>query len=131
MSAGGKSLVHLEGVDTEDQMKRLFSWGESRHNFYSNYTPSLLDQQPSGGNDAAAMPPLPYGKAQWEGFTQEQDSRFERLRFNVPLAADTPLSKVLASDFKPKPETNFQGYGADVDALPKPSESAASPAPES
>jgi serine/threonine protein kinase len=121
VSAGGKSLVHLEGVDTEDQMKRLFSWGESRHNLYSNFTPSILDQQPSGGNDAL-MPPLPYGKTQWEGFTQEQDARFERLRFSALPAPDAPLSKVLAAEFKTKPEANVQGYGADLEALPKPQE---------
>src|SRR5262249_10617433 len=49
-SAGGKSLVHLEGVDTDEQLRRLFSWGEGRHNLYSNFT-LLLDQQPSGGNE--------------------------------------------------------------------------------
>lgn len=123
-SATGKPLVHLEGVDTEEQMKRLFSWGEGRHNLYSNFTPSLLDQQPSGGNEASAMPPLPYSRTQWEGFTQEQDARFERLRFNVPTMPDASLSRVSAADFRTKPEANAQGYGADLDALPKPADSA-------
>jgi len=122
VSAGGKSLVHLEGVDTEEQMKRIFSWGESGHNLYSNFTASLLDQLPFGGNEVPAMPPLPYSRAQWEGFTQEQNARFERLRFNVPTAPDASLSRVLAADFKTKPEANVQGYGADLDALPKPSD---------
>jgi serine/threonine protein kinase len=125
VSAGGKALVHLEGVDTEDQMKRLFYWGESAHNLYSNFTQSLLDQQPSGGNDGAMAPP-PYGKAQWEGFTGEQDARFERVRFGVPLPADTAFAKVLAADFKLKSEANLQGYGADPDALPKPADVPAS-----
>ena len=119
MSASSKSLVQLVGVDTEEQMKRLFSWGESRHNLYSNFTPSLLDQQPSGGNEGA-MPPLPYDKTQWEGFTQEQDARFDRVRLSGLPAPDGPLSQVLAADFKPKPEGNLQGYGAEPDTLPKP-----------
>jgi len=120
MSAGGKSLVHLEGVDTEEQMKRLFWWGDSSHNFYSNFSPSLLDQQPTGTSDA--MPPPPYGKTQWESFTGEQDARFERLRLNTPLTSDTPLTKVVASDFRAKSEANLQGYGAELDALPKPAD---------
>jgi hypothetical protein len=129
ISAGSKSLVHLEGVDTDEQMKRLFSWEESRHNVYSNFTPSLLDQLPSGGNEVA-MPPLPYGKTQWEGFTQEQDARFERLRSSALPASDAVLSKVVAADLKTKPE--LQGYGADLDALPKPTELSpySSPVPE-
>jgi serine/threonine protein kinase len=133
VSASGKPLVHLEGVDTDEQMKRIFSWGEGRHNLYSNFTPSVLDQQPAGGNETAAMPPLPYSRAQWEGFTQEQDARFERLlRLNLPLGADATLSKVLATDFRAKPEANVQGYGADLDALPRPSEMPTSriPTPE-
>ena len=68
------------------------------------------------------MPPPPYGKTQWEGFTGEQDARFERVRFSSPPAADTPLTKVVAADFKCKPEANLQGYGADLDSLPKPSD---------
>jgi serine/threonine protein kinase len=117
MSASSKSLVHLDGVDTEEQMKRLFSWGESRHNVYSNFTPTLLDQQPS--NDGT-MPPIPYDKMQWQGFTQEQDARYDRVRLSALPAPDGPLSKVLAADFKTKPEANLQGYGAELNSLPKP-----------
>jgi len=117
-SASGKALVHGEGVDTDEQMKRLFAWGESRHNLYSNFT-LLLDQQPS---ETGAMPPLPYSRGQWEGFTQEQDARFEKLRFNVPTAPEAPLSRVLAADFRTKSDVNVQGYGADLEALPKPSD---------
>jgi hypothetical protein len=122
ISAGGKPLVHLDGVDTEEQMKRLFAWGESAHNLYSNFTSCLLDQQPSGGGEAAMMPPPPYGKTQWESFTGEQDARFDRLRLSSSLAADASLAKVVPTDFKTKPEANLQGYGADLDALPKPAD---------
>ena len=36
-SASGKALVHLDGIDAEEQMKRCFLWGESKHNLYANY----------------------------------------------------------------------------------------------
>jgi hypothetical protein len=117
LSAVGKSLVHLEGVDTEQQMQRLFSWGEGKHNVYANFT-ALLDQQPSAG-EGTAMPPVPYGRAQWENFSQEQDARFEK-RLSVLASADAPLTKQLAPDFKARPEANVQGYGVELDALPKP-----------
>ena len=119
LSAAGKSLVHLDGVDTEEQMKRLFKWEDGRHNVYGNFTPALLDQQPSAG-EGLAMPPLPYGRTQWENFTQEQDARFERVRLSA--LPDAPLAKLLPADFKAKPETNLQGYGAELDALPKPTD---------
>jgi hypothetical protein len=78
------------------------------------------------------MAPPPYGKAQWEGFTGEQNASFERARFSVSLTADAVLTKVLAADFKLKPEGNLQGYGADLDSLPKPSDvpAAGVPTPE-
>jgi serine/threonine protein kinase len=131
LSASGKSLVHLDGVDTEEQMKRLFWWGDGKHNVYGNFTLALLDQQPAAG-EGLAMPPVPYGKAQWENFTQEQDARFEKLRLSTLPSSDAPLAKLLAADFKAKPEANVQGYGAELDALPKPADVSAanSVAPE-
>ena len=51
------------------------------------------------------MPPVPHGRAQWENFTQEQDARFERRLSTLP-SSDAPLSKMLAADFKPKPEAS-------------------------
>src|SRR5207302_9049308 len=70
ISASGKSLVHLEGIDADD-IKRYFSWEDSRHNAYSNFD-QLLDQQPARATNM--MPPLPYGKRAWEDFTQEPNS---------------------------------------------------------
>ena len=121
VSASGKSLIHLDGVDTEEQMKRLINWVQGSHNLYSNFTSSLLDQQPSGGSDGM-MPPPPYGKTQWEGFTEESDARFERLRLSSSLTADASLAKALPADFKTRSEANPQGYGVDLDSLPKPSD---------
>jgi len=118
-SANGKSLVHLDGVDNEDQMKRLFTWSDGRHNAYSNYN-TWLDQKP--GTESESMAPLPYGKSQWESFAQESDSRVERVRFGTPLPVELPLFRATADNFKLAGDTNGQGYGAEVDRLPRPYE---------
>jgi serine/threonine protein kinase len=113
-----KSLIHLEGFESEEQMKRLFSWRGGQHNAY-NCTP-LLDQQP--WEDSPMMAPTPYGMTQWKDFTQEQDGRFDKVKFSEPLGPETPLAKVKPADFKVKSEMNQPRYGADSERLPKPFE---------
>ncbi|HLN31345.1 MAG TPA: protein kinase [Gemmataceae bacterium] len=115
VSANGKSLVHCDGFDSEEQVKRCLSWGESDHNWYSGFS-QYLDQQPSTEN--AAITPTPYSRTQWEDFTQEQNGRFDKVRFSILLPSEIPLAKVSAMDFKTK-EVNVQGYGVDVERLPK------------
>jgi serine/threonine protein kinase len=119
VSANGKSLIHLDDVDNDDQMKRVFGWGDSRHNAYSNFT-TWLDQKPWA--ESESMAPLPYGKSQWESFAQESDSRFERVRFGNPLSPEVPLSRAGAENFKVTAEGGGQGYGGEIDRLPKPYE---------
>jgi len=114
-SANGKSLVHCDGFDSEEQVKRFLSWSESDHNWYSGFS-QYLDQQPSMEN--ATMTPTPFGKTQWEDFTQEQNGRFSTARFSIPLPPEMPFAKVSAADFKTK-EGNVQGYGVDVERLPR------------
>jgi len=114
-SASGKSLVHLEGLDSEEQMKRFLTW-EGRHNAYSNF-PQMLDQQPSG-DGSMALPA--YDKTRWSAFTQENASRFEKVKFASPPAAEGASAKVQPDDFKTRPEETLQDYGANLDRLPKP-----------
>jgi serine/threonine protein kinase len=118
---GGRALVHLDGVDTDDQMRRFLTWGDSQHNAYSGFE-RLLDQQPQQPD---SMAPPAYGTTQWKDFTQEQGGRFDRVRFSSPLAPET-FAKATPADFKPKAEANWQGYGVDVERLlerlPKPFE---------
>jgi hypothetical protein len=109
----------VDGVDSDDQMKRLFSWGESQHNAYGNYA-QLLVQLP--WTESEAMAPLPYGQMQWKDFTDEQGSRFDKVRFAAALGSEVPLARSSAVDFKLKTEANLQGYGVNVDNLPKASE---------
>jgi hypothetical protein len=121
VSANGKSLVHLDGVDTDEQMKRSFGWSDGRHNAYSNFT-TWLDQKPSG--ESEAMSPVPYGRTQWESFGAETDSRFERIRINDPPAPEMPLARALPENFKLPADATSQGYGAEIDRLPRPYEGA-------
>jgi hypothetical protein len=117
-SASGKALVHLDGFDAEEQMRRCFLWGESKHNVYANYD-QLLDQIPfNEGGDM--MPPAPYGRTQWGEFTREPDLKFDRLRFAGLPMHDAVLAKTPATDFRVKLEANLQGIGAELDRLPIP-----------
>src|SRR5262249_7295079 len=118
VAVNGKSLIHLDGIDTEDQMKRAIGWSEGRHNAYSNFT-TWLDQKL--WSDIESMSPVPYGKTQWEAFGGESDSRFERINFATPLP-ELSLVRALPENFKPPAEANLQGYGAEMERLPRPYE---------
>ncbi len=122
VSATDRSLIHLDGVDSETQTQHLLSWEPGRHNAYCNFK-QYLDQQPLEEARSGMMPPLPKGKNEWREFTKEQDGKFvDRRPLTVAFAPEGALEKVAASDFKLKPETNLQGYGVDSEHLPKPSE---------
>jgi serine/threonine protein kinase len=122
-AALGKSLVHLDGVDTDDQMRNFVSWGpESRHNSYCNFL-RYLDQESAPGGP---MAPPAYGKDQWKMFINEdtpEESHFEeRVRFQRPPERTTPMSQVDADNFRTKPQSELQGYGVNVELLPRPGE---------
>jgi hypothetical protein len=118
---GTKPLVHLEGIDNDDQMKRCFSWSEGRHNAYSNFT-NYLDQLPWAEKDM--MPPPAFFKTQWEQFTGEQDGRYERIRLSAVGNGDGPFSKIAPSSFRPRVDAGLQGFGVDVERLPRVQEAA-------
>jgi hypothetical protein len=119
-AAGSKSLVHLEGLENEDQMRRLFAWN-GEHNVYNGFQ-QLLDLQPRESD--TTMPPPPFGKTQWELFTRESDARFEpgKVRFSATLGPESTLTKVMPSDFRLRAESELHGCGADLERLPKPLE---------
>jgi hypothetical protein len=110
--------VHLDGVDTDTQMRNFLSWGsESQHNAYSNFA-RYLDQEPSFGGP---MAPPAYGKDLWVAFTQEESPRFEpRMKFTTARFPGVPMGRAASLDFKIKPEANLQGYGVAIDRLPRP-----------
>jgi hypothetical protein len=116
-AAGDRTFIHLDGPDSEKQMKELFFW-EGRHNAYSGFD-NLLDQQPAG---ETVM--LRYDQQKWRMFFNEGDPQplFVRARcFDPP--ADRPLSQALPEDFRPRPDLRAQllTYGSTLtrDALPR------------
>lgn len=112
----GKSLVHLDGVENDEQMRRCFTW-HGQNNFYSNFD-RLLDQQPSG----EGMAPIPYDKARWAALTDESTGRFDRIRFAVS-PVDNILVKALPADFKVRADHDLQDCGVAIERLPRPADS--------
>lgn len=118
VSADGRSLVHFDGTDrleSDDQIRRLFEWGDGRNNAYSNFA-QLIDQQP---REPESMGMLPYDKDRWQGFAAEYDGRYETARF-VARPAEGQLARVVPGDLKVRSDSELAGYGADTDRLPLP-----------
>jgi len=117
------ALVHLDGMDSDEQMKRLFTWGEGTQNVYSGFVP-MLEQRPRADS---AMPLSQFDKGKWEDFTpRETERRFERVTFAA--VSDKPMSRAVPGQFKIK-EPELPGCGADVDRLPRPRPEAESVVP--
>ena len=47
VALGGRSVVHRDAVDTDEQVRQLVLWGENRQTFYGNVGSVFLDVQPS------------------------------------------------------------------------------------
>ncbi|HMC88036.1 MAG TPA: hypothetical protein VKI17_00745, partial [Gemmataceae bacterium] len=117
-SATGKPLVHLDGVDSEEQMKYYFSWQESKHNAFSHVT-TYLDQVPAATNE---MAPPAYNEDAWKTFTRDVNGLFALVRFQNAPGPDAPMWKVIPADFKTRADSNLAGCGANIERLPKPSD---------
>jgi serine/threonine protein kinase len=112
------ALVHLDGMDSDEQMKRLFSWGDGKQNVYSGFM-HMLEQRPRGDSVMALSQ---FDRTKWEEFTpREEKRRFDKVGFAGWPAADRPLSRALPSYFKIKSPLDLPaGCGVDVDRLPRP-----------
>jgi hypothetical protein len=116
--SGGGSLVRLDGAEASDErLKALLGWEQGQHNAYVDF-PALLDQQPDSG--AMAMP---YPSTKWKEFAKESDAVFDRVKLDNKPGEDTLLAGVTPARFHVKPDEmrapDMQGYGADLDQLPK------------
>jgi serine/threonine protein kinase len=119
-AAAGKSLVHIEGPDTEDQMRGLFRWSGSR-NIYSGFD-KVLEQQ--SGADSGMSGRLGYDQDRWKRFSNETDPepRFVQMKFAVP-ESDHPFSQALPEQFRAtrsEPQVDFERCGAPIEQLPTP-----------
>lgn len=118
----GKSLIRLDGIDTEEQTKSSLAWKDGRHNAYSGFA-HLVEQHSREGE--MALPPQ--DKDQWSA--REPDALFvTRARLTTPPNVDRPFHKALPADFKfkatdgdPKSE-DLQDHGANLDRLPLPAD---------
>jgi tRNA A-37 threonylcarbamoyl transferase component Bud32 len=116
-AARGKTLIHLDGVDTEEQVKRFMTWNESKGNTYSGFT-QMLDQLPRG---ETVMPLPPYDQDKWKTFTQnETDRRFARVKFAGWPVRDRSPVQAWPGDFKVKDPEGLK-CGAASERLPRPS----------
>ena len=118
VSATGKSMIHLEGMERNDEVGTILAWhvDRARPNIYSGFSP-LLDQTPRG--DEADML-LPFKKDRWLSFTQEpleaQEARFRRVPVPVALTLDGSWNRLTIAAFRPKPEELLR-CGADLELL--------------
>jgi tRNA A-37 threonylcarbamoyl transferase component Bud32 len=116
-AARGKTLIHLDGIDTEEQVRRFFTWNEGKSNTYSGFT-QMLDQLPRG---ETVMPLPPYDQDKWKTFTQnETDRRFTRVKFAGWPVGDRSPTQAWPGDFKVKDPEGLK-VGAAADRLPRPS----------
>jgi hypothetical protein len=112
------ALVHLEGMDSDEQMRRLFTWGEGKQNIYSGFM-NMLEQRPRPDN---AMPLSQFDKSKWLDFTpRETDRRFDKVTFaGWPPTVDRPLARALPAYFRLKLPADLTAYGVDVERVPRP-----------
>jgi len=116
---GNRTLVHVEGVETDEQMRRLFSWGQGKDNCYSNYT-QFLDQVPPRGDNV--MSPPAYDQEKWKTFAAgDTDGRYARVKFTSWPQEGRPLMQGWPSNFRVKEPNDLKGGGAPTDKLRTPS----------
>jgi serine/threonine protein kinase len=116
-TARGRTLVHLENVDSDEQMKRIFFWEKGKQNVYSGFGP-MLDQLPRGDN-AMALPP--YDQDKWENFTpRETERRFTKVKFAAWPIPDRQLFVAWPANFRVKEPDLATKCGAPVEKLPRP-----------
>jgi hypothetical protein len=119
-TASQETFIHLDGPDTsEEKMRDIIVW-EGTRNIYNNFK-DMLDQKPIAPH-GDQMPMPPYNQTKWTAFTGEE-GKFTRTKwFTDPPTSEASLSRVQLAQFKvkPKPDSDYQKQGADIDLLPRP-----------
>lgn len=125
----GRSLVRIDGVDVEEQVKQLINWS-TKQTFYANMGPAILDIIPTSPE---RMPlPTPFDNERWLAFTHETDSTapFIRIRFaGLSGTAERNWTRSQPADFRPRlsdpsrPNDGLADIGATTEQLPTPIES--------
>lgn len=121
VSALGNPLLRIDGPQSEDDLRRRFSW-QGKRNFYSVPGP-LLVWQPLQKDEM----PHKYGSERWGELWGRSDDAAgfgQSLRFaNAPVPGQ-PFSQTRPADFRilgaDMPDLDLVGRGAELDLLPKP-----------
>ena len=110
--SGFKALVRVEGLENENQLKKLLSWTGSS-NAFAGFE-KLLEQSALDGGMA-----LVYQADDWKRFTEAgPGTRFERTALQPTGGAERAFQLWLPTDFGQKPE--LSQFGASIDTLPRP-----------
>jgi serine/threonine protein kinase len=113
-SAGGKSLVHLEGPDPgDDLMKTLIQWSAAS-NSYGTFD-TMLDNQPLDDS----MPHRPVGRIEWSSYKGESNPQIVQMPVLTAARSDLPLTSLLPESFRIKSDVP-PARGAVAEALPRP-----------
>ena len=119
-SPQGKALVHLESLDSEEQMKRYFTW-KGEKNAYSGFD-KMLEMQPADGEVVMRR----FDPEAWQKtFANIVDANavFLKQKLDFSSMEERPLAQVLPEDFRLSLAARQEvqtGVGAELDTLPLP-----------
>jgi hypothetical protein len=118
-SPQGKPLVHLESLDSEEQMRRSFAW-RGGNNAYSGFD-KMLEMQPADGEVVMRR----FDPEAWQkSFANiaDTDPRFLKQKLEFPLPEGKTLEQALPEDFRVAAASRAElaGVGAPLDDLPRP-----------
>ncbi len=110
--SGVKPLVRVEGLEIENQLKKLLGWTGSS-NAYAGFD-KLLEQTALDGGTALA-----YQADDWKRFTEAgSGTRFERTALQPTGTTERPFQLWLPNDFTQRSELSL--FGAAIETLPQP-----------
>jgi serine/threonine protein kinase len=117
-SPQGKPLVHLESLDSEEQMRRAFAW-KGTNNAYSGFD-KMLEMQPGDGEVVMRR----FDPEAWQKFANvaDNDPRFLKQKLDFSAMEERPLTQTLPDDFRLAAVVRQElgGVGAPLDELPRP-----------
>ena len=119
-ATSGRALIHLDGADSDEQIRQLISWttpSEAKPTYYANAGPALLDVLPA---NPERMPlPGPYDRERWLTFTHERIADpFVRTKFAATQPAAAQPSDYRPRWLDPNPPPAAEDCGAPIDRLP-------------
>jgi serine/threonine protein kinase len=111
VTASGRPLVHVEGLEGAEALKRVFNW-TGEHNWYSGFENILEEQTAMLNSMPLRIDPLSWGTH----FRDGEDSRFARVKLALEGQQELSFSQVQPAHFQPDtPEA--AAYGVDIEQL--------------